>query len=479
MTRKWRFLIGYAVIFLALATYFFVFEVHKKRKETEAKESERRVFSLNVEDIREITIAKETEKILLVRENDRWRIVSPIETETDNPSVLGFVNTISDLRVKKWIGRERDLTPFGLKAPPITISVKKSSNDLYRLAIGGKTPTEDGIYAMAFLNDAPLGKEPIFVIDAGLWGVLNKGLYELRRKELTAFEAPQVEKIKIRWHGEKERALTITRDAEGWKLSDHPNIKVKKSRVDHIVDQIKWLRAQRFISNSKVDVTSFSLSNPLVDLDLTLYNRDPLKIQLGEHKDQKGSDGVQKIPSIEALSSDLPFVTLVDRYILNELPKKPDDLQDRSLMGWKEEEIDKIVWRRSGDILELVRDEGKDSEWKFRKNQEKGYSKLKEGWKVRSALWAASDIEYETMKEPVKSLPEKISNSVQFYGRDGKLLTEWNWWQEISSDPKDSLTLWVKTSDGDEIQVFTVPSSKFKNFVDRLKVFETKPDKKS
>lgn len=474
MTKKWRFLVAYAVIFVALATYFFIFEVYGKRKKDEAKEAERKVFNLKAEDLQEINISRGNEQVVLIKDNDRWRITVPVETDTDNPSVMGFVNTISDLRVKKWIGKESDLSPFGLQNPSITILVKKASATSYKLVVGGKTPTEDGMYAMAFLDDSPIGKEPIFIIDTGIWGVLNKGLYELRKKELVTFENPQVRKIEIQWHGSPDKSLTIVRETEDWILPDYPKIKVKKSRVDHIVDQIRWLRAHKFVENSKVDVSSFNLNDPIVTINIDLSNRDPLKIQLGEHK-----NGSESTPNrLEAFSSDLPFVTLVDRYILNELPRKPDDLQDRSLFTWKEEDIGKIVWRHLGNRIEWVKEEEKDSEWKWKKGSEKGYSKLKEGWKVRSVIWAASDIEYETTKDPVKSLPDKISDSMELYGRDGKLLAEWNW-QEVGSDPKGSSTIWIKASGSDEIQVFSVPSSKLKNLVDRLKSFENTTDKKS
>ncbi len=482
MTKKWRYLIVYAVIFVALATYFFVFEVHKKRKETEAKEAERKVFSMNPDEIGEITILRNSGKIVLVKEGDQWRITSPLETETDRPSVLGFVNTLASLRAKKWIGHEGDLSAFGLKNPTITISAKVNQKE-HRLLIGDKTPIGDGVYAMAFVDNAPVGKEPVFVIDTGVWGVLKKELYDLRKKELASFEDPQVKSIEIRWHGDKENQITIVREAQGWKLQDNPDIKVKKSRVDHIVDQIRWLRAIKFVGDSKVDPESYKPGNPIVTISLDLSNRNPLKIKFGNYVEQKQEGEAQKepgssVPRLEAVSSDLPFVAVVDRYILNELPHKPDDLLDRSLMTWKEDDIGKIVWRRGNDTMEFVKEGDRDSHWKWKKGSDKGYNKLSEGWKVRSVIWAANDIEYETKKEPVKSLPDKIGESVQFYDTGGKLLAELAW-QEVSANQKDSSTVWVKSGDTDMIQVFTVQSSKLKNLSDRLKSLDTSQDKKS
>lgn len=485
MTKKWRFLTVYAIILIGIAAYFFVFEVYKKRKEIEAKEAERKVFSLNIDDLREITISKGTEEVSLVRDNDRWRITSPVETDTDHSAVSGFVNTLVDLRVKKWIGKEKDLSHFGLKNPLIIISAKKSahsskaSSDVYRLLIGEKTPAGDGTYAMAFVNDSPVGKEPLFVIDTGISGVLSKGLYELRKKELATFEDPQVKKVEIRWHGDN-RSLTIVRETEGWSIPDYPDVRVKKSKMDHIVDQIRWLRAQKFIGNSKIDATSFSLSHPIVNINLEFYNKSPLVIQLGEYRESGGSQNNSSSTPVrlEAFSSELPFVAVVDRYILNELPHKPEELQDRSLFSWKEEEIAKITWHRGNDTIELTREEGKNSEWKLKKGTEKNYSKLKEGWKVRSVIWAASDIEYEKTKEPVKTLPEKITETLRFYDRDGHLLAEWNW-QEVSTDPKDSSIIWAKKPGEDEIKVFMVPSSKLKNLAERLKALENPGSQKS
>lgn len=469
MSRKWRFLALYAIILLILATYFFVFEVYKKRKTTEAKDAEKKVFSIGSEELREINITKSSEAITLIKEGDKWRISSPIETEADDPAIAGFVNTLVDLKVKKWVGPESDLSPFGLNNPTITISAKGEQKNC-RLLLGSKTPTEDGIYAMAFVNDSPAGKEPVFIIDISVWGILNKGLYDLRRKNLARFEDPQVQKIEIRWHGSSDSPVTILREAEGWKLPDYPEIKVKKSRVDNVIDQIRWLRAQSFVGTSRVDTQSFNLSKPLVDISLELYNREPLRIQLGDHE-KKGDEEKQQPPRLEAFSSELPFVVLVDRYILNELPRKPGELQDRSLLTWKEQDIGRVVYRHDGESVEYAKEEGKESEWKWKKSSDKTYKKLKEGWRIRSVMWAASDVEYETKKESAKSFPDKTAGDLQFYSPDGKLLAEWVW-QDVSSNPKDSSTLWVKVGESNEIQVFTVPSSRIKNLADRLKDLE-------
>jgi hypothetical protein len=472
-SNKWRLLSLYAIILVVLVSYFFVFEVYKKRKTTEAKEAEKKVFSVNAEEIREITISENSEVIALKKENDKWLIFSPVETETDGPAVLGFVNTLADLKVKKWVGQESDLSPFGLDKPAVTISAKESQKTC-RLVLGSKTPTEDGIYAMAFVNDAPVGKEPVFVIDISVWGILNKGLYDLRRKELARFEDPQVKKIDIRWRDDPKTAITILRETEGWKLPDHPDIKVKKARVDHIVDQIRWLRAQSFVGNSKIDAQSFNLAKPVVDITLELSNREPLRIQLGSYQAEPNANQQQQQqqpPRLEAFSSELPFVVLVDRYIMNELPRKPEDLLDRSLLAWKEDDIGKIFYSHDGESVEYMREEGKESEWKWKKASEKSYKKLKEGWRIRSVVWAASDVEYETKKESVKAFPDKFAGNLKFYNRDGKLLSEWVW-QDVSSNPKDSSTVWVKNGESDEIQVFTVPSSRLKNLTDRLKDLE-------
>jgi hypothetical protein len=80
-------------------------------------------------------------------------------------------------------------------------------------------------------------------------------------------------------------------------------------------------------------------------------------------------------------------------------------------------------------------------------------------------------VEYETKKESVKAFPDKFAGNLKFYNRDGKLLSEWVW-QDVSSNPKDSSTVWVKNGESDEIQVFTVPSSRLKNLTDRLKDLE-------
>ncbi len=456
---KWRSVLIYFIAFVLLGGYFYYFEVFKAKKEAKTKEEEKKIFSFSYDNVKEVRVFKSSESIFISRDQDRWIIKNPVETEADSSSIKALINVMADMKAKKWIPEEKDLSPFGLDKPSLKIEVVLSDKT-YRLDVGHKNPTEDGYFARAFIDGAFLGKEPVFIFGDHLFGVLNKGLYELRKKELASFENPQVRKIKIEWHGDQRDIIEITREGEKWQSPKDPTFKVKKSKVDHILDQIRWLRAQKFLDKEK------DIENPSVTLSLELSGDRVLTLKFEEI--QKVSQ--EETPkSIKAISSELPFVVLVDEYAFKELPRSLASLEDRSVFSWEEGEIQKISWNLGGDEKgECIRDDKKKDNWKIARGENKDFKNMKESWRVRAFLWDVSEMEFEN-KFATENY-ERASRTVSFYGADDKLLAEWTWQAEDSNSASNTIKLLVKEGDG-KIQVFTVSSSKLKNLEEKIKNF--------
>ena len=83
------------------------------------------------------------------------------------------------------------------------------------------------------------------------------------------------------------------------------------------------------------------------------------------------------------MSSQLPSVVQVAASILDDLPKGLQSLQDRSLLGFKPEDVNEVAWifnESQGRVVQLG-----EEKWGLKKGEQEP-EPIKEGWHVRSLL---------------------------------------------------------------------------------------------
>ena len=216
----------------------------------------------------------------------------------------------------------------------------------------------------------------MFLIAEGNCSVLSKGLNELRRRQLFTFQLDDVVAVNVAWHDGNTIAVELDSGGKGWRAPADPEVTIKKSKVDNIIEQIHWLRAQDFLENEPRNLPSHGLEPPFVTVSLRLKSGDGAELILArKKKDEKQA---------AALSSQLPSVVQVAATILDDLPKDLLALQDRSLLGFKPDDVKQVVWsvgEIQGHVVQLDEDR-----W-GRKKGDKQPEPIKDSWHVRSLLW--------------------------------------------------------------------------------------------
>ncbi|SHF11361.1 protein of unknown function [Desulfacinum infernum DSM 9756] len=433
---KWRQTVVYVIVLALVAGYYYYFEVVKRKEKEEAERAAKKVFAVSKDDVRELVVARKGEApVELVKSDGVWRIRKPLETEADKAAVESLLSTLVELETERSIEDvPKDLKPFGLEEPELTLRFR-SGDQWHELRLGTQNPAQDSRYGTR-------GREgDLFLVASGTWGVLNKGLNELRRRDLFTFENDQVKRLVVAWSRGAEVELERKEGGDAWFAPEDPERKIKAGKVENVLDQIRWLRAKNFV-DEKGEGGRSALERPLVTVTLELKD--------GERRTLQVAESTAGANEARALGSELPFVAEVDKDILEELPRDLHDVEDRSVFAGDPDAITEVEWVLGDSKGRVVRlGEG---EW-GRARDEGEPEKLKESWRVRSVFWEWEDLEYEK-KDPTQKKPDddKLAGIV-FRGKEGETLAAFTWKKLPEKEVPDTVPLW--TDQGEALLVKT------------------------
>ncbi|SFM93158.1 DUF4340 domain-containing protein [Thermodesulforhabdus norvegica] len=459
---KWKSLAVYGLILLILAGFYYYVDVYKRKEKEKAELQARKVFDFSPDKISEVRVVRSDGKtVKLVKEEKGWVIREPLQAAADDASVKGLLNVMADLEADRWIDvKGGEAGQYGLDRPNLVIEAVDSEGK-HVLSVGIKNPAETHYYARVGES------KRVFLMSASRWNILNKDVYDLRRKELAVFQNDDVEAITVSWAD--GGSVEVKKESDKWFSPQEPDVKIKSSKVENVIDQIRWLRARKFLDELTGGedgegslLSKYGLDKPEVKVDVLLQGGKKIRIAFAEPEEGSNTELV-------AYSSDLGSIVNTDRDVLGELPKTLHDLEDRSLFTWQEESVGRLVWKKKERSVEITRAE--DDKWKVSVNGGKS-EELEEGWRIRSVFWDLEDLEYEKELKPVPSLPAEPLYGLTFFDTDKEELARWIWnelpaEEEEKESPERVVTLWVVKGEKVEKAV-EVKASLLGDIVDKL-----------
>jgi len=412
-------------VLLLLGGYYYYVEVRQKSQKDMAAMEAKRVFNFQTEKVSGFTIKSKGNETLELKKEGAWQLVAPIRAEGDKSSVDDFLSTLSRLEAEREVvAAPDDLKPFGLLDPLLIISFQNGEQQL-QLRIGDKNPTGDGSYAKT--SERP----NVFLIAEGNRPALSRGLDELRRRQLFSFQLSDVVAITVAWRGGNTVAVELASDQREWQAPGDPQVSIKKSKVDNVIEQIHWLRAQSFLENAPGNLPSYGLEPPFATVSMRLKSGENAELSLANvEKDTK---------HITALSSQLPSAVQVAAGILDDLPKDLQALQDRSLLGFKPDAVRQVEWTLGDSRGHALRFD--DNNWGLKKG-EGNPEPIKDSWLVRSLLWNLGDGEYQRKLDPAPPLAPKPHCRIELRNTEQNLLSLT--WEKPAREGQDSVPVWVQ-----------------------------------
>ncbi len=444
---KWKQLVIYMVVLVAVAGYYFFETAHKeklKEKEIESK----KVLNIKKDQISSLKITRRGEKtIFLAKENNKWIIKEPVKTSVDEFSLDNFLNSLVNLSAEKKLPvKQKEFSKFGLDKPYITIEFKIGDN-WRTFKIGDKNPTGETYYAS--LDN----KNQVYMIESFQESSLDKRLFDLRDKRLFTLNRDKVDRIEV---ARNDKLIKVIKKGEDkWESPDKPDLPIKKEKVDNLLDSLTWLRARKFVQETDDKLEEYGLKKPPIQVVLAIQKNKSQTLLIGKEKDK--TERYAKIAS-------RPGVVLISKSIITDLPKSLSDLEDKNLLSFETDDIAKIALSYNGKkyVLSRTKDQWK---WVDKQKSEKKPDILD----VNSLLWKVKDIEHQGKPERKFERTGEPVASISLEDKDGKLIGTIEWYKENEEkkEPKPVVVV-VKKKEKEERTAYFIAKEDFKDLKKKL-----------
>ena len=380
---KTRTALIYLAILLLLAGYFYFFEMVRKEARVKEEEAARRLFQVDKTEITALKIEKPSAETISLKKDGHWLILEPISTRADEFAVEGLLSRLQSLEMDRQVDEAaKDLQSYGLDKPTLRYSFL-ANDTWHHLRIGDRAVIGDKFYASGDQEDR------VMLIADSQQRSFDKTLFDLRDKELFGLKSEEIERFEVEHPNKK---LVLTREGqEWWQSPAAPNIKIKKSKVERVLDRLVWLRANRFLENEEHNPAQLGLSPARVRVTLsTPDNKETLL--LGKTEKEEGT---------YAKTEKDPAIAMVSEGLIEELPYDLSDLEDRSFLTFKLDHVGSIALNLEGEPTQLDR---YNEKWKWAGENDPTNP---ETWLVNSLLWNVQELEYEPGAPPQRHSPPR------------------------------------------------------------------------
>lgn len=456
---KWRHSLVYLLVLALLGGYYYYFEVVKKREKDEAERAQKRLFSFSAQAVDEVFIeAQGKPAVQLLKKDGSWVLQRPVNTEADQGVVDTLVHSLVELEKNRDVdSTPKDVSLYGLADPGLVVRFRVGET-WQEIRFGSKNPTGESHYAVKGED------KTVFLLAAAQMNALNKGPDELRRRDLLSFDEEGVQKITVSWAtGERVELVRDEKNKEAWRCPQEPDRRMKPSKVENILNQLRWLRAKTFLEDSVQGDALWESGAPEVHVLLQGADGSEKSLRIGRKIDDAAS--------YVAVSSQMSTLVTVDGSVLKDLPKTVRDVEDRSVATVDSKNISRVEYTLRGQKGELIAQE--DNKW-VHVTPDGSRRRLKESWRVRPVFWEWEDLEYEEKASGGTACSdEKNANRMVFYAKDGNAAVLS--WPGLDRDD-DAQLLPLCTGSGD---TFLVRSEKIREIEKKFQEVLNSPSEKA
>jgi hypothetical protein len=329
---NWKTTIVLLVLAIAGGTYLKFYEM--KRPDTaEAQRRAQNVVNFNREKINGIDIWNGDDKINLRRDNNKWRLETPIKDQADNALIDNLLSQLetwqkdSAIPAKEIKADKSKLDEFGLNKSKLRLRLR--GEDEPRPVLFGKDAALEGKMYVRLENS-----KETFLASQSIKKAIDKKPDEFRDRKLTDLVTAQVSRLIIKTAaGEME----LERKGEHWEIAKPMRARGDDQKIGDLIAQITTARIQQFVADDHGDLHAYGLVEPRGSL--TLFGQDDKQGQTL----QIGGAPEKEKDQIYVRSIARGFVYTLPKKIEETLNAKPNDLRDRHLVRFETNILDRIT----------------------------------------------------------------------------------------------------------------------------------------
>ena len=334
-----------AVIVLAalgVALYFS----NRKQKADAAKPATdttatTKILNIPEDQIKQVGIKKTGAETIVLRKGDdgKWQIAEPKPLRADQDAVKSLLGSLSTLNADKVVeDKAADLSPYGLKAPTLDVTVIKKDGKSQDFLVGDDTPTGSGAYAKLD------GDAHIYTIASYVKTGIDKTPNDLRDKRLLTFDQDKLTRVDLQ--PSKGETLEFGKNNQNdWQILKPKPMRADGSQVEELIRKLKDAKMDAVISDEDAKKAAAAYASGT-------------KVAVASVTDASGTETLDvrkdKDKNYYAKSSAVDGIYKVTADLGDGLDKKVDDFRNKKLFdfGWTDPnkvEVGKAAFEKIAD----------------------------------------------------------------------------------------------------------------------------------
>ena len=345
------------ILFVILGGYVYFTEYRGKEERQKQEESKKKAFSIEQKDIAEITLTYPDHTITAVRKGEKqWEITAPAGIQADSDELEQLASNIPQINRDDTVAQNaQDLTPFGLKEPPVKLSAKTKDGKQIEILFGSDNPKKTFTYAKLG------GSNDVFLTGSNWAKTLTKSVSDVRNKKILEFETDDIDGVKI---SEGNKELEAQKTGDNWQLKKPVDTKADSSEVSSFTSSVRFAKAQSF-PEPPVDAKTAGLDMPAMTITL--------------HDGKAKTDRVLLIGKTAetdkyyARDASREPIFIVDKEIPEKARRPIFDWRDKSITKLDRDKIDKIEIQRGSDTMTFLK---AGTDWKLQDGKKVQFDKV-------------------------------------------------------------------------------------------------------
>jgi Domain of unknown function (DUF4340) len=362
---NWKNTLILAIIALAGVAYFRFFEMKRPSTE-EARRQSQNMVNFDRSKIDGIVIQNGDQKIEIRRNDNKWRIETPIKDQADSALVETLLSDVENwqkegsIPAKEIDADKSKLAEYGLNNPKLKL--KLLGHDRPPEILFGKDAAIEGRMYVRFQNS-----DDTFLARQSVKKDIDKKPEEFRDKKLTDLSSAQVRRVVLKTAAGE---IELEKKNTNWEILKPLRARADEQKVNDLISQVTSARIGQFVADDRGDLRSYGLAEPRGSI--TLFDQEQKKdqkVEIGESikvagREDKGQ--TLQIGTNPEKQKDEVYVRFVPRGSVYTLPKKieellntkPADLRDNHLVRIDTNILDRITIDTGKTKTVLARKDG-------------------------------------------------------------------------------------------------------------------------
>lgn len=325
---RWQTTAVLAVILVALAAFYYVYEIRLGPERERAEARKGRLWTAEPADVTEIEIRRPADTVRLKREGDRWRMLAPVEAGGDRGRIEDALTTIVTAKIDREIASApTSLAEFGLDKPAAEVALTLKEGRRLAVQLGGKNPT--GLWVYAREPDKPA----VFVLPDGVLRDATRPASDFRDRTILAFDRRAVSGLEI---GLREESLALAWDDQGWRLTRPRALAADNDTINDLLDKLQTARVKEFVAEAPRSLQPYGLDRPVRLVVHTGKDKDRTSRTLLLGKVDTARQGVY------AMREGEPSVLLVPEEVWTQIPKNVAAARDKTVVAFERDKVTRV-----------------------------------------------------------------------------------------------------------------------------------------